>query len=329
MPRETETMPVDPILAPIALPAILSGYTAWRARRLTRAHPPRGRFADTRAGRLHHCDEGAGETPVVFLHGASGTLNVWHPAFGPDIARAGRRLLVDRPGHGHSERRAGREAARLSHQAGAIVDLLDAVGAERAILVAHSWSGALAMRFALDHPDRTAGLLLLAPVTHPWPGGITWYYTLAARPRVGPLFTWTLALPGGEAWMSRGIDSVFAPQAAPPAYAQDAAIPLVLRPSQFRANAEDCDLLLDEVTAQAPRYRDVRCPLTIMAGTADAVVWTHLHSHGLVRDIPHARYIEMPGVGHAPHHAEPASVLDEIVAMRKGLQSPSNRAVDR
>ena len=46
-----------------------------------------------------------------------------------------------------------------------------------------------------------AGLVLLAPATHPWPGGVTWYYDLAARPVVGPLFSWTVALPVGEFWM--------------------------------------------------------------------------------------------------------------------------------
>ena len=68
----------------------------------------------------------------------------------------------------------------------------------RAIVVAHSWSGALATAYALDHPGAVAGLVLLAPVTHPWPGGIAWYYHVVTAPIVGPLFAHTLALPLGK-----------------------------------------------------------------------------------------------------------------------------------
>ena len=46
-------------------------------------------------------------------------------------------------------------------------DVLDRLGVAPAILVAHSWAGALALSFALDFPERTAGLVLVAPATHP------------------------------------------------------------------------------------------------------------------------------------------------------------------
>ncbi|MFN3854495.1 MAG: alpha/beta fold hydrolase [Phreatobacter sp.] len=308
------TVPLEPLAVGVAAPALLSAWTAARTRAITRAHPPTGRFVPTRAGRLHLVERGAGP-PVLFLHGASGNARVWEPALGERLDRLGRALIVDRPGHGFSERQAGREAARLAHQASAMADLLDALGEERAVVVAHSWAGALACRMALDHPDRVAGLVLIAPATHPWPGGVHWYYRLAATPVLGPLFAWTVVLPAGEAWMARSIDGVFAPQTVGRDYARAAAIPLVLRPRQFIANAEDCVRLLEEVTAQAPRYPAIRCPVTVISGTSDGVVWTHLHSLGLARDIPHTRLILLDGVGHGPHHAAPDLVAEEIAAM--------------
>lgn len=307
-------MPIDPVLAGLAAPALLGAWTAVRARAITRAFAPSGRFIETRAGRLHLDERGSGP-PVLFLHGASGNARIWEPALGERLDRLGRVLVVDRPGHGFSERRAGRAAARLSHQAAAMADLLDALGAERAVVVAHSWAGALACRMALDHPDRVAGLVLIAPATHPWPGGVHWYYRLAATPVLGPLFAWTVVLPAGEAWMGRSVEGVFAPQAVGPDYVREAAIPLVLRPSQFIANAEDCVMLLEEVTGQAPRYPSIRCPVTVISGTSDGVVWTHLHSQGLARDIPHCRLILLDDVGHGPHHAAPDLVAQEIAAM--------------
>ncbi len=55
-----------------------------------------------------------------------------------------------------------------------------------------------------------------------------------------------------------------------------------------------------------------------MSGDTDGVVWTHLHSAGLARDIPQTKLIIMPGVGHGPHHADPDGVVAEIAALQAG-----------
>ncbi|QCK88385.1 alpha/beta hydrolase [Phreatobacter aquaticus] len=302
---------LDPAMALLAVP-LLAAWTGHRARAITQRFPPSGQFVATRAGRLHLIDQGQGDLPVLFLHGASGTLRVWEPAIGRHLAGLGRTILVDRPGHGFSERKAGRGAASLAHQAGAMIDALDALDIGRVVVVAHSWAGALGTRLALDYPDRVAGLMLIAPVTHPWPGGISWYYTAASLPVIGPLFSWTVALPAGELLMRRSIDGVFAPQSIGADYSHEAGIPLVLRPRQFMANAEDCVALNDQVAAQAPRYGEIACPVTVISGDSDGVVWTHLHSLGMARDVPQTRLIILDNVGHSPHHASPERLVAEI-----------------
>ena len=40
-----------------------------------------------------------------------------------------------------------------------------------AIFVVHSLAGAFGPLMALDYPQRVAGLVMLAPVAYPWPGG--------------------------------------------------------------------------------------------------------------------------------------------------------------
>src|SRR5205085_10534491 len=57
-------------------------------------------------------------------------------------------------------------------QAALLREALDALEVKRAIIVGYSWSGALATALALAYPERVAGLVLIAPVTHPWPGGV-------------------------------------------------------------------------------------------------------------------------------------------------------------
>lgn len=305
------------LAAVAAVPAALAGWTALRARAISRAFPPEGRFVPTRAGRMHLIDAGEGAVPALFLHGASGSALAWRPALGDRLTDLGRTLLADRPGHGFSERQAGRAAARLDHQAGALVDALDALGVERAVVVAHSWAGALACRLALDHGERVAGLVLIAPATHPWPGGVHWYYRVAANPFLGPLFAWTLTLPAGQALMARSIAGVFSPQPIGADYAESAGIPLVLRPPQFMANAEDVAGLLAQVEEQAPRYGAIACPVTVISGDKDGVVWTHLHSLGLARDVPQTKLVILEDVGHGPHHADPDRVTAEIRAQQQ------------
>jgi len=115
--------------------------------------------------------------------------------------------------------------------------------------------------------------------------------------------------------MRRSIQGVFMPQAVGDSYSRDAAIPLVLRPRQFIANAEDVAGLLDEVAAQVPRYPSIACPVTVISGDQDGVVWTHLHSLGMARDVAQTRLVLLEGVGHGPHHAAPDRVIAEIEAV--------------
>ncbi len=84
-------------------------------------------------------------------------------------------LFLDRPGHGFSER-GGPQNDYPDGQADAIAALMKKRGIKKAIIVSHSFGGAVAATFALNHADMVAGLVFLSPATHPWPGGIEWYY---------------------------------------------------------------------------------------------------------------------------------------------------------
>src|ERR1700722_11955201 len=75
---------------------------------IERMHPPRGRFVDVGGLRQHVVEIEASEprqdTPLVLIHGAGCNLEDMRLALGERLA--GRRLiLIDRPGHGWSERR--------------------------------------------------------------------------------------------------------------------------------------------------------------------------------------------------------------------------------
>jgi pimeloyl-ACP methyl ester carboxylesterase len=199
-----------------------------------------------------------------------------------------------------------------------IGELLGHLGVDRAIIVAHSLAGTVAAALALDEPARVAGLVLIAPVLNPWSTGIAWYYSVAAAPYVGPLFVWTLALPSGAMLTNSTVALVFAPQAVPADYVQRAAIPLVLLPRNFLANARDVAGLHAFVTAQAPRYPGIKAPTVIITGDRDTIVSPQIHSRALAAILPHSKLVVLEGVGHMPHHVAADKVIaaiEEVTAL--------------
>lgn len=302
----------------LALSAVGSAIGAWL---IARAHPPVGSFVAVDGGRLHVVDldqrarRATDDIPVVLLHGASGNLEEMRLALGETLARTHRVILVDRPGHGWSGRPA--DGASPARQAEMISEMLGRLGIARAVIVAHSFAGAVATAMALDDPARVAGLVLLAPVSHPWPGGIAWYYTVAALPLIGPLFARTVALPAGLILAQPVAAAVFAPQPVPEGYVARTGILLVLRPRNFLANARDVVGIRAFVTAQALRYAGITAPMVIMHGTADTVVSARVHARRLADAVPHAKLVLLDGIGHMLHHVaigEVIRAIEEVIA---------------
>lgn len=298
----------------------LYAFSRWKTIAFERAFPPRGEFFPSGGGRLHATRRDPARPSrgdVVLVHGASGNQADMMLALGDRLADRGFRVFaVDRPGHGYSAR-AMRDGWSPAVQASAIRAALEAAGVRRAIVVGHSWAGAVATNFALDHADFAEGAVLLAPVTHPWPGGVRWYYTLAATPIVGWLFAHVLVAPIGLASLRGAVAGVFAPQPTPPDYAARTGAVLALRPRVFRANAQDIVRLRAFLEAQAPRLPQIDIPVAVLTGDRDGVVLTEVHSHGCARDIRGARLRILPGVGHSPHWADPdttAGFIEELAA---------------
>jgi len=190
----------------LVLVSLLAAITVVGELVIAHTYPPSGRFIDVNGHRLHiveldaRTEPAAADPPVVLLHGASGNLCEMRIALGDRLAQRHRVVLLDRPGHGWSGPSPGSESP--ARQAAILGELLDRLNVERAVIVAHSFAGTIATALALDAPERVAGLVLIAPVLHPWSTGTSWYYNAAAAPYLGPLFTWTLALPAGVALMN-------------------------------------------------------------------------------------------------------------------------------
>jgi len=140
--------------------------------------------------RLATIDRGAGPT-VLLLHGQPGSGSSWDPVTDRLVDRF-RVLAPDRPGYGATVG----EARGIADNAELAADLLAGSGSGPATVVAHSWSGGVAVLLADRHPDLVRALVLVGAACTP--DSLDGVDRLLARPVVGEALTVAGLLALGE-----------------------------------------------------------------------------------------------------------------------------------
>jgi pimeloyl-ACP methyl ester carboxylesterase len=310
------TIVLASILGLIAL-LLVGGFVATRVMTASveRRFPALGEFRTIDGNRLHLVAKGQGRA-VVLLHGANGAVQDWLASGLVDrLATQYRVIAIDRPGHGYSDRPSS--VATPDVQARLIRGALKQLGVERPILVAFSWSGALALAYALEWPNETGGIVMLAGAAYPWPTPVNLIYRLPRLPVVGPVFVHAVAMPLGSALLDGFAASAFAPSPVPQSFGASA-LPLALRPSSYAANAEDIDTLKPFLLKQSERYKTLKTPIAILHGDSDAVVGLDIHSRALARAAPEVTLEVVPGAGHLLHYVATervAAAVDRLAAL--------------
>ncbi len=107
-------------------------------------------WIETERLRMHALAEGPADGPlVVLLHGFPELARSWRHQL-PALAAAGYRAVApDQRGYGETDIEGPYDTGTLSHD---VVDLVRALGRERATLVGHDWGGAVAWVVARNHP---------------------------------------------------------------------------------------------------------------------------------------------------------------------------------
>jgi pyruvate dehydrogenase E2 component (dihydrolipoamide acetyltransferase) len=130
------------------------------------AGAPELQTADVGGRKISYAGAGEEGEVVLLVHGYGGDRNSWLFLQEPLAARH-RVYALDLPGHGTSAKDVGDGPAGPAGTVGVLADavtgVLDALGAERAHLVAHSMGGAVALAVAARDPGRIASLTLIAP----------------------------------------------------------------------------------------------------------------------------------------------------------------------
>lgn len=115
-------------------------------------------FVQTSAGETHVLDVGEGEA-ILLIHGSTGSIADWQEKVVDPLAESFRVVAFDSYGFGLSERSDsfGYGYPLWIQQA---IDVLDALGIDRAVVVGHSAGGFATAILAAQHPDRFRGAVL-------------------------------------------------------------------------------------------------------------------------------------------------------------------------
>ena len=285
------------------------------------AFPPEGQILTVDGHKVHAVVIGNGPD-LVLIHGSSGNIRDFTLNLAPTLAENYRVIVLDRPGHGYTDR-INRSGATLVQQAALLSGAARQLGAEKPIVLGHSFGGAVALAWAVHHPDRLSALVTLAAPSHPWDTGLSTYYKVLSHPVLGPVAIPLLTAFVPDASVESAVAAVFAPDPVPDAYAAHFGPGLTLRRASLRGNALQRANLLGEIKALSPRYPEITVPTEILHGTADDTVGLSIHSEPLAQAIAGANLIPLEGAGHMPQHSRQPEVIEAIgrAATRAGLHT--------
>jgi pimeloyl-ACP methyl ester carboxylesterase len=266
---------------------------------------------------VHYTDDPAAEDrarpALLLVHGGNVSLTSWEPWI--SRLRGKRRLVaVDMPGH-------GRTGATLEgdYTPKGLVEFLatfsQAVGLDRSfVLAGHSLGGHICWRFALDHPGRLAGLILVAPAGLAGPGGPAGQAISIARRPGGGVLLRSLA---SRARLEAGLkENVFDPSVVTREMVEEwwqasrrAGVPEVTV-ARLRAPFVE--------PAAIERLGDIRTRTLIQWGKHDNVFPLELGEQ-MARQIPNSQFLIYTSCRHFPMLEHPDRTADDADAFIESL----------
>lgn len=242
-------------------------------------------------------------TPVVFLHGISGTRLAFDRQLHSPLARALRLVSVDLRGHGESDK--PRDAYGPSETwAGDIAAVVEALGLDRPVFVGWSYGGLVVCDYlAAVGPAATRGVVFISAATSLGPAAaehMSQRFAALGRPICAT----------DSSVLIPALEELVETMTAQPLPLRDR---LMMLGASVRVPSHVRRALLTRRLDHTDLLPGLDVPALVVHGAADAVFGVGL-SERLVAQLPNATLAVHPKAGHAPFLEDPewfnAALLD-------------------
>jgi non-heme chloroperoxidase len=233
--------------------------------------------------------------PMIMLHGYTDSL-VSYELVLPHLPDSIHAYAYTQRAHGDADKPV--TGYDVEDNVADLVAFMDAMGIEAAVIAGHSGGSYTAQRFALDHPARTLGLVLIGA-----------FRTVRDNQAV-------LELHEATSELTDPVDSEFAREFQESCVAKP--VPagfmaeVVAGSMQVPARVWR-DYLSGLLEAEVPTDSVIAAPTLIQWGDQDAICHRR-DQDGLLAAIPEARLEVYPGTGHCPHWEQPERAAAELAA---------------
>ncbi|GBD08565.1 AB hydrolase superfamily protein YdjP [Candidatus Thermoflexus japonica] len=262
-------------------------------------------FVSVGDGRMHYVERGAGEEVALFVHGWLSSHRWWLPVL-DRLPPGVRGYAVDLRGAGESDPASGTHT--LAGYAADLHAFAEALGLSSFLLVGHSMGGGVALRYALDHPERLKGLMLVNPLA---PFGT----------RTDPqMDAWVRAQQGNPEGIRAMIQLAFATPPAPEVMETLVADALRWGPATYFDTLDD--MARFHVVKRLP---ELQVPTLVLWGDRDVVIPFEGVATLFTR-IPNCGLEVWHGVGHSPAHEAPDRLAALLGRFIEECRSTERRA---
>jgi pimeloyl-ACP methyl ester carboxylesterase len=252
---------------------------------------------------------------IMLLHGSNADLHTWQAWV--DALRGQYRVIrFDQVGHGLTGPDPQHDYSRDNYVED-IREVADALGLDRFILGGNSMGGKHALAFAVAHPDRLTGLVLVdgsgGPMLGPSrkeegsrsSGNIG--FTIARTPGINLLVEQITP----RSLIKQSLEQSVSVRSVVTEAAVDRYWELLRYPGNRRATLKRFGYPYDPLSKA--EIAGVKTPTLILWGEEDRLIPVEA-GRWLARTLPNSRLVTYPGIGHLPHEEAPAATLAELQA---------------
>ena len=258
-----------------------------------------GRFVKVGDVNTHYIRKGKGK-PLILIHGIFSSAFVWHKNI-DELSRYFDVIAVDLKGYGYSDKPAdGRYSREDIRQF--MINFMDAINVEKAIVGGHSWGGGIAMDLALACPQRVEKLVLIDSIGFPLKHNF---------------FSWLLKLPGVGKFLLAVCDKEIVGWILrkgvffEPSLVTDEEIEGWIRPYYVKGSVQAALELRNFDFVIGEQLKDISCPAMIIWGKEDKCLPVEM-AERFKQDIKGSALNIIPDCGHNPQEEKPKEVNELI-----------------